>query len=129
MPERAEAARRLFCLLVEGEGENAVGRLAPVSEIIAVTGKSLDKGAAVADPFRAPGRNLLMPALDRRLACDVVLDISHESLIRQWQTLKDWVRAEAASAEQYRDIERRARRWDAGRAAFLDGTDLDVALA
>src|SRR6516162_7894810 len=71
----------------------------------------------------------LMPTLDRPLACDTVLDISHESLIRQWQALKDWVRGEAASAEQYREIERRARRWDAGRAAFLDGTDLDVALA
>jgi TPR repeat protein len=129
MPERAETARRLFCLLVEGEGENAVRRLAPVSEIIAVTGKSLDESAAVADPFRAPGRSLLMPALDRPLACDTVLDISHESLIRQWQALKDWVRAEAASAEQYRDIERRARRWAAGSAAFLDGTDLDGALA
>jgi len=70
-----------------------------------------------------------MPTLDRPLACDTVLDISHESLIRQWQALKDWVRGEAASAEQYREIERRARRWDAGRAAFLDGTDLDVALA
>jgi hypothetical protein len=70
-----------------------------------------------------------MPALDRPLARDTVLDISHESLIRQWQTLKDWVRTEAASAEQYRDIERRARRWAAGAAAFLDGTDLDVALA
>jgi hypothetical protein len=39
MPERAETARRLFCLLVEGDGESAVRRLALVSEIIAVTGK------------------------------------------------------------------------------------------
>jgi hypothetical protein len=129
LPERAETARRLFCLLVEGAGENAVRRLVPVSEIIAVTGKSLDESAAVIDPFRATGRSLLMPVLDRPLACDTVLDISHESLIRQWQTLDDWVWAEAASAEQYRDIERRARRWNGGNAGFLDGIDLDLALA
>jgi hypothetical protein len=129
MPERAETARRLFCLLVEGEGENAVRRLARVTEVMAVTGKPLDETAAVADPFRAPGRSLLMPELARPLACNTVLDIGHESLIRQWQMLKDWVRTEATSAEQYRDIERRARRWAAGSGAFLDGTDLDVALA
>ena len=128
-PERAETARRLFCLLVEGEGESAVRRLAKVAEIMEVTGEPLEEIAAVANPFRAPGRTLLVPALDRRLTPDTVLDISHESLIRQWQTLKDWVRTEASSAEQYREIERRAPRWDAGRSAFLDGTDLDVALA
>ena len=128
-PERAETARRLFCLLVEGEGESAVRRLAPMKEIVAVTGTSLDESAAVADPFRAPGRSLLMPGLDRPMAPETVLDISHESLIRQWQELKDWVRGEAASAEQYREIERRARRWAAGRSAFLDGTDLDGAFA
>jgi WD40 repeat protein len=129
IPVRAETARRLFCLLTEGEGENAVRRLTEVAEVVEVTGKPLDEIAAVADPFRAPGRSLLMPALDLRLAPDTVLDISHESLIRQWQALRDWVRAEAGSAEQYREIERRARRWDAGSAAFLDGVDLDVALA
>jgi hypothetical protein len=128
-PEHADTPRRLFCLLVEGEGESAVRRLAAMREIVAVTGKSLDESAAVADPFRAPGRSLLMPGPDRPLTPETVLDISHESLIRQWQKLKDWVRGEAASAEQYRDIERRARRWDAGGAAFLDGTDLDGALA
>jgi hypothetical protein len=128
VPQRAETARRLFCLLTEGEGESAMRRLAEVAEVVEVTGKPLSEIAAVAGPFRAPGRSLLMAAPDRQLAPDTILDISHESLIRQWQALKDWVRAEAASAEQYREIERRARRWDAGGAAFLDGVDLDVAV-
>jgi len=129
VPERTQTARRLFCLLVEGEGESAVRRLARATEIIAVTGKPLDEIAAVADPFRAPGRSLLRPAWGRPLDQDTILDISHESLIRQWQTLKDWVRAEVTSGEQYRDIERPARRWAAGSGDFLDGVALAVALA
>jgi WD40 repeat protein len=128
-PERAETARRLFCLLVEGEGENAVRRLTTVAEAIDVTGKPLGEIAAVADPFRAPGRSLLMPPVEWPLDRDRFLDISHESLIRQWQTLKDWVRAETGSAEQYREIERRARRWAERSAGFLDGIDLDLGLA
>jgi hypothetical protein len=127
--ERADIARRLFCLLTEGEGENTVRRLAEVAEAIEVTAIPLDEIGAVADPFRAPGRSLLLPPLERPLVRDTVLDVSHESLIRQWQTLRDWVRAEAASAEHYRDIERRARRWSAETAEFLDGIDLDMSLA
>ena len=126
--ERADTARRLFCLLTEGEGESAVRRLAEVAEVIEVTGKPLDEIAAAADPFRALGRSLLMPSLERPLAPDTVLDISHESLIRQWQKLRDWVQVEAASADHYRDNERRAQRWSARTAEFLDGIDLDVAL-
>jgi hypothetical protein len=129
LPDSAETARRLFCLFVEGEGENAVRRLATVAQAIEVTGKPLGEIAAVADPFRAPGRSLLMPPLERTLDRDTVLDISHESLIRQWQTLKEWVRAETASAEQYREIERRAHRWAERSAGFLDGIDLDLGLA
>ena len=126
--ERADTARRLFCLLTEGEGESAVRRLAEVAEVIEVTGKPLDEIAAAADPFGALGRSLLMPSLERPLAPDTVLDISHESLIRQWQKLRDWVQVEAASADHYRDNERRAQRWSARTAEFLDGIDLDVAL-
>ena len=129
MPERGDIARRLFCLLTEGEGESAVRRLAEVAEVVEVMGRPLDEIAAIADPFRAPGRSLLMAAPDRLLAPDTFLDISHESLIRQWQKLRDWVRAEAASASQYREIRDRAVRWDAGSAAFLDDIDLDFALA
>ena len=128
-PERIETTRRLFCLLVDGEGENAVRRPTRVAEVMAITGKSVREIASVADPFRASGCSLLMPSLDRPLTPDTVLDLSHESLIRQWQPLKDWVRTEVASAEQYREIERRARRRRAGQGGVLAGIDLDIALA
>jgi tetratricopeptide (TPR) repeat protein len=124
-PERTETARRLFCLVTEGE----VRRLARVDEVMKVSGAPLAEIASVSDAFRAPGRSLLMPPPDHPLDPETVLDISHESLIRQWQTLKDWVRAEASSAEQYRATERQARRWADGTADLWDRIDLDVALA
>lgn len=84
-PQRAEIARRLFCLVTEGEGERAVRRLARVGEVMDVSGEPLAEVTLVADAFRAPGRSLLMPPSERPLDPDTVLDISHESLIRQWQ--------------------------------------------
>jgi hypothetical protein len=138
--EREETVWRMFALLVEGESvERAVRRATAISDIMAVTGRPFDTIAEIANAFRGPGRSFLMPPIDRELHEDAVLDISHESLIRQWDQMAVWVRTEAASAEQYREIERRARRRRdpvLGPASFRDlqgqglhGIDLDVAFA
>jgi WD40 repeat protein len=126
---RGETTRRLFCLLTEGEGETARRRLARVDDLVEVAGEPLEEIVTVADAFRSPGRSFLMPPHDRSLTPETFLDITHESLIRQWQKLSGWARAEASSAEQYREIERRARRWAADEAGLWDGIDLDLALA
>jgi len=130
-PGREAIARRTFCLLVDGEGEHAVRRPASLAEIMAVAECSLAEITTVANAFRAIGRSFLNPGPDRALGPDTPLDISHECLIRQWRLLRDWLAAETASAEQYRDTERRARRWAAGMAlpALWDPTDRDLALA
>jgi hypothetical protein len=129
-PNWRETVRHLFCLLIEGDSaERGVRRLARVSEVMAVSRHRLDEVVAIADPFRAPGRNLIMPPIDHPLTPATVLDISHETLIRQWHVLTDWVRAEAASAEQYRETERRGHRWLAGEAGLWEGADLDAAIA
>jgi adenylate cyclase len=129
-PDRHETVRRLFCLMIEGDSaERGIRRLARVSEVMAVSHRRLDEVAAIADHFRGPGRSLVMPPIDQQLRPETVLDISHETLIRQWQALTDWVRAEVASAEQYRETERRARRWFVDEADLWDATDLDLAMA
>lgn len=125
---RGGIARRMFCLLVDGEGESAVRRPARLTEIMALADCSLAEITAIADAFRGVGRSFLNPGPDRALAPDTALDISHECLIRQWRVLQEWLKAEAAASEQYREIERRARFWAAG-GPLLDPIDLDLALA
>jgi WD40 repeat protein len=129
VPGRDETTRRLFCLLTEGEGETAGRRLAQVQDVAEVAGASVEEIVTIADAFRASGRSLLMPSRERLLTPETFLDISHESLIRQWRKLSEWARVEAASAERYRDMVRRARRWEAKEAGPWDGIDLDAALA
>ena len=58
-----------------------------------------------------------------------MLDISHESLIRQWQRLNQWVEQEALSADNYRRLEQTARLWHTGQAALWGTPDLENALA
>jgi formylglycine-generating enzyme required for sulfatase activity len=128
-PQRSAIARHLFCLVTEGEGERAVRRLASVGEVAAVSEQTIAETTRVADAFRAAGRSLLMPPPARPLAADTMLDISHESLIRQWNTLRGWRRREAASVRQYREAERDLQRWMAGQTSLWQPRELRKLLA
>ncbi len=73
-----------------------VRRPISVAQLAAETGLSTAEVRTIADAFRAEGCHLLMPPVTkvRELADDSVLDISHESLLRQWQRLKRWLDTE-----------------------------------
>jgi hypothetical protein len=61
----------------------------------------------VVDAFRAPGVNFLVPEFDPKhplLPADAYVDISHESSIRQWKRLGEWLEQEARAAQQWRRL-------------------------
>ncbi|MBF9223871.1 nSTAND1 domain-containing NTPase [Hymenobacter ruricola] len=68
-------------------------------------------------PFRAEGTTFLSPFLsegedDRAvLPPDAVLDISHESLIRNWNKLTEWAASEAKDVQIANDFTKQAGRW------------------
>jgi hypothetical protein len=57
------------------------------------------------------------------------LDLSHESLIRQWHRMAGWVADEARSAEMYRRLRDWAVRWKRREAELWSGPDLVTAIA
>ena len=128
--EQQRLTEILFRALTQGEGEGGRDVRRPVS---------LAKAAAIAQvpvgdlmpiikAFAAPGRNFLVPPEpDPRAADKTMIDISHESLIRQWLRLRRWVRDEYQSAETYRHIERSAKQWQIGRGNLMMKLDLAVA--
>ena len=67
-------------------------------------------------------------AADTELESATPLDISHESLIRNWDKLQHWVKLESGSAEDYRSLEQSARRWKEQRADLLDRLALESIL-
>jgi formylglycine-generating enzyme required for sulfatase activity len=89
---------------------------------------NLDEVIPVIDVFRRSDRSFLMPPENQPLLKDTLLDISHESLIRQWQRMKDWVDSEAQSAETYRRLEQTALLYKQKRAGLLQGLDLFTVL-
>ncbi|GKS58258.1 hypothetical protein YTPLAS18_17850 [Nitrospira sp.] len=83
---------------LENRRQTTVGRLCKIADT------SLPELTHVIDAFRRPDRSFLMPPLPRPLTPDVVIDISHEALMRQWTRLRAWVDAETKSREVYTEL-------------------------
>ena len=67
---------------------HVVRRPARLSEICAVADASREQVVPVLDEFRAEGRSFLVPPISEPLDPEKVIDISHESLIRQWRSVR-----------------------------------------
>ena len=122
-------ARAMFKRLTDPLSQRRdLRRDAVVSDIAAVA--SVDPAAviAVADAFRATGRHMLMPPPAIPLDAGSRLDISHESLIRQWVTLDAWAREENVSAREFLRLRDEAQGELQGQADPLTGRDLTRAL-
>jgi hypothetical protein len=123
-------AERMFQALTETDASNRrIRRPAHLHQIAAICGQNVlpDKVMSLIKRFNAENRNFLV--LSTRISSDdPLLDISHESLIRQWKTLADWVDQEAESARIYRRLAQSAELHTDGKAGLYKETDLQVAL-
>ncbi len=88
-----------------------VRRPVRVSEICTLADASPDQVVPVLDEFRAEGRSFLVPRISERLNPETVIDISHESLIRQWRQLGDWTKDEEKAHQTARVVMRETRKW------------------
>ena len=83
-----------------------------VSEISDIAEAPTEEVAAVLDEFRAEGRSFLVPPISEPLDPEKVIDISHESLIRQWRRLGDWTKDENRAHQTARVVTSEMRRWE-----------------
>jgi hypothetical protein len=128
IPEQQRIAEVMFRALCERSAEQRdTRRPVQLGEVAAIAGVEVAAVIPVVDAFRDAGRNFLMPPLPSRLEADTLLDISHESLIREWHALNTWVEAEAVSARQYQRQEDAARRWQQRSGELWRGVDLEQA--
>jgi WD40 repeat protein len=94
-------AKRVFQLLTDKDQHGRlVRRPAYVSEIEQVTGADRAKIMFIIDCFRRNDRSFLTLSAGAN-STNVLIDITHESLMRNWRTLKEWVDEETAAAAAY----------------------------
>jgi hypothetical protein len=120
----------MFQALTETDAANRrIRRPAHLSQIAAIRGKKVlpETIMSLIKRFNAENRNFLVLSF-RASSDDPLVDISHESLIRQWKTLTDWVDEEAESARIYQRLAQSAELNASGKAGLYKETDLQVAL-
>ena len=98
-------AELLFKTLTERGADNReIRRPTCLQDICTITNATPAEVCAVIEVFRGAGRSFLMPPAGVPLKPETVVDISHESLIRNWDRLRAWVEDEAQSARIYRRL-------------------------
>ena len=128
IPGAPMIAQRLFRGLCErGADYRETRRPTPLAELCEAAGTDGAAMTRVIDAFRRDGRTFIMPGWPTKLEPDTVIDISHESLIRNWHTLREWVQREARSATLYQRLRQTAQLWPQN-AALWRNPDLEGAL-
>jgi formylglycine-generating enzyme required for sulfatase activity len=116
--------QRVFRCLTTVVGGREVRNPASLERILAVTGASDEAAQAqvrgVIDRFSDKKDSLLVLSPAGDLKPETVVDISHESLIRRWRTLKGWVGLEVDSVRWYGDVVEDAWRYPAKAQTWRD---------
>ena len=96
--------------------------LQEITDILNRPGMDTESVGAVLNIFREPGNTFIRPFIDpesddKTLKPDDVLDITHESLIRNWHYLEEWAEEEYENYTVYLDFEKQLNRWvDSGKS-------------
>ena len=119
-----KTCERVFRGLVSGSGILAVRRPCTLDTLVALAGGDRAGVVKILDLFRSPSCNFILPELTTPLTGATVVDISHESLIRQWPLLTDWAAREEIAGFQWQRLSDSARRNADGQTDFLNGREL-----
>lgn len=132
--EQRLIAETVFRALTEGSSAaDAIRRQMMFRNLVAIAGGDKKVPGAnieqdvhgVIEAFRARGRNFLLPESDDPISPETWIDISHESVIRQWHQLSEWLKAEAEDARQWRHLIEESNREREGEGGLLEGLALD----
>jgi WD40 repeat protein len=109
-----------------GRGVRRPQRLGRLCQILDVPAEGL---RPVIDAYRQCGVTFLMPSPEVALTDQTIVDISHESLMRVWVRLRQWVEEETQAAGIYERLSESADLHAAGKAGLYRDPELGIAVA
>jgi hypothetical protein len=104
-----------------------IRRPSRMSELCAITEASFEEVTAVIEIFRKQGRGFLMPPINTPLTLNTIIDISHESIMRVWERLINWLAEENQSSEMYVRLSEAADNYELGKGGLLRDPELQLA--
>ena len=127
--EKRKLTEKIFKALTHlGDDNRGTRRPTRLDEICQITDAHEEDVIAIINEFRAEGNSFLLPAIHVLLKSDTVIDISHESVMRIWKRLVEWVGEETESAQLYMRLSKSAELYQEGKTGLLANPDLQIAL-
>lgn len=128
--EQQRICEFLFKAITEkrGGGSYGIRRPTQLNEIAAIANSTEENIIKVIEKFRDPGRSLLTPQYGVPLHSQSIIDISHESIMRIWNRLKNWVNDEADAVAMYKRLAEAADMYQQGKTSLWRPPDLQLAL-
>jgi len=124
-----EIAEVMFKSITEKSDDNkGMRRPCKLSLIAELANASEQEVEEVIEHFRKPGRSFLMPVYTTPLNSDSMIELSHESFLRIWTKLNQWVEEEYESATVYKRISAAAAMYQVGLTSLWRPPDLQLAL-
>jgi energy-coupling factor transporter ATP-binding protein EcfA2 len=123
------ACSRLFrTITIRTEDGRELRKPESISKIAEQTGCSIQEITEVAETFRSPEYSFLTPSKEIPLNENSILDLTHESIIRSWNTLRKWIDDEEASRKLYMHLASAAEQYQQGNGKLWTAPDLQIAL-
>lgn len=105
------------CLTKIDDGRGVRNRMTvrEILDVISDENITIEEFNHVINIFRRQGNTFISPFIfneaDEKLEENTILDITHESLIRNWDKLRTWAKAEDHSFQTYLDFRKQINRW------------------
>ena len=109
------------------ENGRKIRRPVKIGKLKELTGASEDQILKIINLFINDNRSFLI-INKAGVTGDSLIDISHESLIRQWNTLGHWVDEEGESVSKYLQLAGAAKLYQQKKKDLLTGSELQIAL-
>jgi hypothetical protein len=124
-----EVCEKMFRTITEKGADNKGIRhpssVSTIKSVIQCTSKEI---FTVIEKFRLPSRSFITPRQDIPLTDESIIDLSHESIMRLWDRLRDWVDNESASVQMYKRLSEAAAMYQYGKTSLLRPPDLQLAI-
>lgn len=118
---------KLFKSLTDiSSNSQGVRRPCKLGELSSQLGIEKNKIIEIIDVFRLSGRSFLMPPKSVNINENDYIDISHESLMRDWDRLKIWINEEFESSKTYIKLCKSAEMYQEGKGSLLVNPELSI---
>ena len=126
--KQKKIAKILFQALTSvDKGNRRIRRPVHINEVSSIANARPEEVMRVIDYFCKDNRSFLVLSTTE-ITKNPLIDISHESLIRQWKTLGEWAIEESIAADTYQRLVETSNRYNENRAGLLQDIELEQAL-